>query len=559
MTPAFKDRRTRVAAALLTGLKLWFVCALPVSAIGSAVHDDRLFLRLANTLLDGQWLGSYNQFTLAKGPAYSMFVASTIVTGIPLPLAQHLMYLLGCWLVVRALRPLLPGDAWALGLYALLAWQPMSYEMAELGRVLRQNIYTPFTLFVFAGLAALATRAAGALRVRMAWAAILGLAWGALWLTREESIWVVPATVMLAGSAVLPGWRRARWRGISPLLVAIGAASFPLLVVCAMNFRNYGWWGTVEFRAPSFLAAYGALNRVEVGPAIPQVPLSRAGREAIYGVSPAFAELRPWLEGDIGLGAATHSAVVTHLEPTQREIAGGWWMWALREAVAAAGHVGSAAEALRFYQRLADEVNAACDKGELPAGPPRASMLPPWRREYTLAAWRQFPGYFGRAVFFSDFTAHARPSSGDADSLRLFRDLTQWFLAPAPDAPVFNTTTSTIARGYRVAVLNTIGHSLRWLCIVVVLGGVAAWVGSFVRAVRRRSLPAYGWWFATAAAGTVLAIVLISLLVHVSSFPLFGPMAFAQAYPLLVLFGGVAIADFVAGSAKAVRPTSRSS
>src|SRR5437879_2312228 len=45
--------------------------ALPVLALGPAMHDDLLFVRLAEYLQGGRWLGAYDNLTLAKGAFYS--------------------------------------------------------------------------------------------------------------------------------------------------------------------------------------------------------------------------------------------------------------------------------------------------------------------------------------------------------------------------------------------------------------------------------------------------------------------------------------------------------
>src|SRR5690606_856003 len=115
---------------------------------------------------------------------------------------------------------------------------------------------------------------------------------------------------------------------------------------------------------------------------------------------------------------------------------------ALRDAVGRAGHASNAREALAFYQRLADEVNEACDEGLLPAGPPRATMLPRWQARYTHEVFAELPRFLGGLILFDGFNVNAPPSAGTADHLRLFRDLTQWHLSPAPDAPVFDTPTA---------------------------------------------------------------------------------------------------------------------
>jgi hypothetical protein len=91
-------------------LKLWLVSAQPVVAHANASFDDRLFLALAEQIVKGNWLGSYSQFSLMKGPMYSIFVAAAYVLRVPLPFAQHFAYLGGCALLVVALRPCCRAD-----------------------------------------------------------------------------------------------------------------------------------------------------------------------------------------------------------------------------------------------------------------------------------------------------------------------------------------------------------------------------------------------------------------------------------------------------------------
>ena len=75
--PAVHRQRLWLAIALaLTVLKLWLTRGQGVFALGSAGHDDRLFIELAQHLIRGEWLGPYNELTLAKGPFYSLFIAA---------------------------------------------------------------------------------------------------------------------------------------------------------------------------------------------------------------------------------------------------------------------------------------------------------------------------------------------------------------------------------------------------------------------------------------------------------------------------------------------------
>ncbi|MES1168868.1 MAG: hypothetical protein ABUL61_06825, partial [Oleiharenicola lentus] len=143
---AASSRRWLWAAVIVTVFKLWLTRGQEVYALGYAGHDDVLFLRLADSLLHGDWLGTYDQLTLAKGPMYSCWIAVMALLHVPLYFAQHLLYAGACALLVQACAPAIPSAAARFGGYALLLWNPMSFEASSMGRVLRQHIYSPEVL-----------------------------------------------------------------------------------------------------------------------------------------------------------------------------------------------------------------------------------------------------------------------------------------------------------------------------------------------------------------------------------------------------------------------------
>ncbi|MFA5264293.1 MAG: hypothetical protein WC378_10735 [Opitutaceae bacterium] len=543
-------------ACILTALKLWLTAGQPIFGIGGASYDDRLFLELANSLLRGEWLGGYQPLTLAKGPFYSMWIAAVHTLGLPLRLAEQLAYACACVLVVVALAPVLRSAWKRTAVYALLLWNPMTFEGTVLGRVLRQNIYTPLTVLVFACLIALYLRAGSSGRRLLPWALGLGLASAAFYLTREESVWIVPSALLLGLAACHRAWREGGKTSLKSLAAAASAAAFcaalPVLAVCALNARHYGWFGTVEFRAQAFNDAYGALLRVKPAEEIPFVPVTRETRERIYKASPAFAELRPFLEGDLGRAWAANSSFVTHLPDERLEIAGGWFMWALRDAVRQAGHAPDAGSALAFYRRIADEVNAACDAGRLPAGPRRSGFLPPWRKGQTALLAKSFVEFADAFASFSKFTAYAPPSIGDDNLLSLFRDLTRERMSSSPD--VFSAQSPRTAKLdlWKVDVLQAAGKVLRRILFALVLAAHAIVILRVVQAWRLRT-PSPLLVVAAASWGGCAACLLINALVNVTSFPTLSTGSFAQAYPLILLFVAVVGCDAADNLPKAGR------
>jgi hypothetical protein len=545
ISAAFNDRRVRGVAIALVVLKLWFVTAQPMVVISGARLDDRLFFEMANRILKWEWLGEYDQFTLPKGVGYPLFIVASMFAGLPLPMAEHLFYLFACWMIVRALRPVLHHDIWALVLFVGLAWQPMSYTMplpiGGTGSVLRQNIVTPLALLIFASLIALHTRRGARPLVLAGWALLGGVAMGWFWITREENIWIVPSAVLLVVVSVVLHLRAGgEWaRGLWPYGTTFVVAWIPVAIVSGLNRAHYGWFGACEFHARAFASAYSALVRVRVGAPIAYVPVSNETRRAIYEACPTFAQLRPAIEGDIGRryrGGPTH------------EFNGGMWVWALRDSVAETIRPRDARAALEFYQRLADEVNAACDTGKLSAGPRRRSFMPPWQPANTQALRASLLPYASYFVLFRDFKA--RPidshSHGAPDLLLLFRDLAQWPISPTADVPPPAAPRTRKLRAWRIAALDDIGQFMRGLIVASLAIGALSWIYALAVAIRRRVGPDFLWWVATTALGGAGAIFVVSLLVHVTSWEDWRPVRFLSGYPLLVLFACTAVIDAVA-------------
>lgn len=530
-------------AVALTALKLWLTSGQTLFAIGPALHDDRLFVEQAAHLIDGHWLGPYNQFTLAKGPMFPLFIATAFWLGLPLMFAQQLLYAGACATLVRSLRPWLRSGAAWLATYAVLLWNPMSFDAGTLSRVMRQNLYTPLALFCVAGLVLLFARRHESWRRQAGPAALAGLSLGCFWLTREEGVWILPAIGLLALAPVLVAGREfaARWRqsALALGIVAAGAA-LPVVLVCAQNYRHYGWFGTVEFRAAEFKDAYGALTRLQTGARLPQVPVTRAMRERAYELSPTFRKLQPHLEGPVG----DHWSDKERFPAADRQMRGGWFVWALRDAFAAAGLAPDARTALRNYRLVADELNAVCDAGRVAALPRRSGFAPVLDRASLPALFDtglEFGWFF---LSFGKFSAYSPDSVGDYAELKPFRNVVGSRLSHAPRSPEPSTPEQDRSRDWKVKKLDRIATAFAfvfsWLGPLLLLVGVARLAES---AAARHVTFALG--FAGALLLACGAYVAINVLIQVTSFDNMHPAALHSAYPLYLAALAMIAADAV--------------
>ncbi len=541
MSAAAVNRRWFWAAAALTVVKLWLTGGQSVCAVGGAVHDDQLFVELAAHLIKGDWLGPYNQFTLAKGPMFPLFIATAFWLGVPLLLAQQLLYAGAAAAVTRALSPWLRPGAAQFSLYTLLLWNPMSFEAGNLGRLMRQNVYTPLGLLVLAGLIHLFARRRATWTRQAGPAALTGLALGCFWLTREESVWLLPAVgLLLFGIAASLGRElRVLWRALSiSVTLMMLTALLPILIICSLNLRHYGWFGTVEFHAHGFKAAYGALTRLQTGPELFQVPVTRQMREQAYAISPAFRRLEPYFEGFVSDNWSEKNL----FPAAERQIRGGWFSWAFRDAVAGASIAPDAGSALRYYQLVADEINAACDSGRVPARPPRSGFLPPLGASMVQPLAEGTLEYGAFFLCFKGFTAYTNDSLGDYAELKRFRDYLGSRISHAPRSPDPVYSTQSALDAWKVATLEKIGLGLgqlfAWLGPLVLLVGL----GRALESTLDRHV-SFLLGLAAALLASCAAYLAINVLVHVTSFYNMSPAALAAAYPLYLLALAAITAD----------------
>lgn len=446
------------AIALLSAASLALRAAFPVFAVGPAMYDDGHFVRLAEFLAAGQWLGPYDNLTLAKGAAYSAFLALNHALGLPLKITEHALYLACGGALCAAIGAALRSRAAMVACFALLAFNPVLWMPQSGGRVVREALYTSLSLL----LVALAIRAfllpRGAstreeLRAKRGLLVALGLVGAIYWLTREEGAWLVPSLAIACMAWVGAAFARERRRALGPAVAFLGLplATFLIAVaaVDAANYAAYGVFRNNDFRDRDFPAAYGALSRISHERWQRYVPFPKDAREKAYAASAAARELQPYFEGAGGEFWRSIGCSQTRTDPCP-EILSGWFMWALRDAAAQAGHYANAREARAFYRRLAREVNAACDRGTIPCGPPRASLVPPWHERYfgdTLAA--------GGAVLATLLSMDPPqvgidPSIGTPQQLEPFRLMTNAALAKAGDEASAGWRLE-VARGIAVA------------------------------------------------------------------------------------------------------------
>jgi hypothetical protein len=422
------------AWCLVAAFNLWLRTGFPIFGIPQAAHDDGLFVRAARYLGAGAWLGPYDNLTLAKGMFYPLFILVSFLLDISLNIAEHATYLAASALAAGLVLRITNRRALALVLFCLLALNPVVWH-GQLDRVIREAVYislslTVVTLAVFVAFPSLR----GESRVRTAASGLgLGLVAGAFWLTREEGFWLLPAVAaVFLLSFFSISWERPRsaasfllvWsRGIGvPTAMAAAAMAVAVGTVCTLNYVHYGAWIANEFQSGPFVRAYGAVSRIKHDAWRRYVVFPSDARQRAYAVSPAARELAPVLDGPAA--ASWRQTACTQTQTSDcPEILSGWFMWAFRDAVATAGHYRSARDAMAYYDRLAKEINTACDDKRIPCVARRATLMPVFRWQYVGDTARESVQIGRIMLTMADQEIGSAPSIGPRSAIVLFSDI----------------------------------------------------------------------------------------------------------------------------------------
>jgi len=522
---------------ILTLIKLWLVSAQTITALSFARCDDGLFVKLAQHIASGEWLGPYDNLTLAKLPFYSFWIASMSWLGIPLSYSQQLLYVFSCLIFVIAMRPLLYRNPFfCLICYTTLLFHPISYPVIEMQRVLREGIYLSLPLLVLSFAIGLLLRKDAPIKKLILWNIGLGLSFAVFWLTREEGAMLLPSLFLLLATlwvsiGLFSQEKRKRLMVCCiPILLVLVITS----AVAGINKLYYGVFTICERTHGDFRNASAVLLRA--APGAKRAVMPHEARERIYKVSPAFAELRPFLEGDPEKLRGKNA-------PYRKGALSAHFEWALRDAAALAGYYNSAATAKKYYRRLALESNNACDQGMLKCDKP--SWHAPWTFLLPPNLMPPFSA-FAETMFsilrLEGININFHPSSVGSDKgLLSFGYITRDRIAPRRDSPP-SLIGQSQPDAFKLHLLDFLLSVFRFYMIILMLAGIILYSYNMVLILIKRK---FNKPFIISTALLLAVLARVSMLAATGYRVLYATLLYKSSiYPVLAAFFLTAIGIF---------------
>jgi len=411
-----RDSRAWIAGCLILVLfKFWLLSPQEIIA-RTAPHDDTLFVGLALNILEGEWLGAYDQFTLMKGSGYPLFIALSNLLGLPLILSQELLYLGACFLFTFGIRLLGASTAISCLAFGLLAFNPFTYNFFPNVYPFRFGIYPAVSLMLFALAQIILIRAS---QSRRHWGIALafGLLLGWFWNIRGEAIWIAPTLGVfllsywyVTARSARPSTSRHVFTSVVGTAALVWVGLFGLnTAIAAKNYQVYGVYTTNEMTSPAFKSAYGGLLRIKTVRWERAIPANEEARSAAYNVSPAFRQLEHYFEK--GRGSKTWKKGFS-------DYPAAFFPWAFRDGLFSIGLFRDAKKTHMFLEQIGREIDEGCDSGQIDCRPRYTNLAPAWHSEWNPLAARIFVKTIARMVKFKGFISNG-PRVGSMDDNKL--------------------------------------------------------------------------------------------------------------------------------------------
>lgn len=454
MRKQIKKEYFLAAIVLLAVIKQVIVSNIPLLAYETQMHDDALMFRMADSILNGEWLGGYTVNTLVKGCFFPLLSAFIHVLGLSWMGTMTFIYTIACMIFIYALCPLIQRKSLLLLVYTAVLFNPVTYAAWTFQRFYRNGITMAQVLIVFACVLIIYMRRNEAVRKSVFWAILGGFTLWSLWNTREDGIWIMPFMIVATAVTIvlIIVKKKSKKETIQHIIVVL----LPLLMlsggnfcVRSVNYLCYGIFSYNEINDSSFSDAMKAIYSVKPEEKIERVSVTREKVERMYKVSPTLKSVEPFLESSMDAWDYNDQA------PGDGEVQDGWFFWSLRDAVSNTGYYCDAKTADEFYSKVAVEIETAFEEGSTIIEKQKtmpSALMSPWREGYFSKIVETMQKITDYVLHYDEVETRAEYSNqSTADGIRSFEGLTN-------DRALYPEDRNSYIRGWYVSFKENVAY-----------------------------------------------------------------------------------------------------
>ncbi len=344
--------------------RIWLALSMPLIALGSAVEDDALMFGYAKNIAEGHWLGGYNFHTLLKGVTYSLLVALFYNLNISYSLGFISIYIFSCYVMVRALKPVIQNKYISAVIFILLLYSPVMMNHDYVQRLYRMAAVPPFVLLVFGFQIGAYLRIREESKKLFLWLLGEGISLALFWYIREDSLWVLPfITVSSIVMLVVMSVERRSNKAKSMLIMPFASVAAFTLLVGGINYVKYDTFELTELRLyepNQYNRFMKHLENISPDEEIDGVEVTRAAIMKGCDASPTLNTAREAIEEFYDNNWDVYAD-----DYIEGEIKGSYYWWAMKYVMQNMGLYENPQKADMFLKKVNSELQSAFDNGVL--------------------------------------------------------------------------------------------------------------------------------------------------------------------------------------------------
>lgn len=339
-------------------LRLWLQVNLNYIVVYASI-DDNIAILQTESLINGQYLGSYNMMTLAKGYVYPFFLYACHQLHIPYCLGLGILIVLSHLMMLKAFICLTSNRRLQLIFYCVISFIPISYAFTNTLYFYRISLTAPLTLIVISCLIILYNQTSQSQII--IWSLITGISLWCVMNCREDSHWELAFVIYALYLFALKNLKQRSFKKVMcSFLVIVTIYYLPTFMISQVNKKHYG----ISLLNDRVNGPFASMMKLMYSVADPNkdddVWFTYAMLEKCIDVSPSLASIVPSIDH------AYHSWAYVYF-PECGCIKGDFMQWVMRTALTEAGYYhNNATETLTFIESINRELKAAFNEGKLP-------------------------------------------------------------------------------------------------------------------------------------------------------------------------------------------------
>ena len=410
---------------ILIIIKTVLVGGICILDFTTAVHDDALMADMAKNLLDGNWLGTYDNRRLVKGITFPVFLVMNYFTGMPYTITIALLYGLACAVFAKVMNRLIKNKMVSALLFTILYFVPVHVSVHTFIRVYRNVLLPILVLLIFACFIGMYFMRGE--KKCLVWSVCSGLLLAAFWNLREDAVWILPFALVVSGITIF----RIVWENRSTVSkyvrLYVMCAVFPFVILGCVNIgikciNNYCYGSFVrnELSEGEFPLLMKTIYSIKPTEDIDYVSVPKSTLDRLFEVSPGFCILKPALEANFGAG---WDSVDGKLDG---QIPDGWFLWCMRDCITASGY-DTPKKINELCSQITDEIQEAFRNGDLQKRSGMAmpsALMSPWKKSYLKKLPQAIADAFWFVAEHKECGLHLEESDGNIEDIQMFETLT---------------------------------------------------------------------------------------------------------------------------------------